>query len=191
MLIERIKRPLEWGDIIIVRLLRRWVAAREVEQKPLPCMVGLAMEFGQSTQLAVALDSLLQLTENCLGRPLQVECCCSQHLGPDERAVLLMIAAAPAPGQPFASPGIPHGLPGALAWAATSLKRAMIDQLASATEQAPKQCPFGKPCPEVEPRDLGVKPSILGRTTTNQAGQVAPAPRRPGPRARTAGSGSG
>lgn len=137
MLMEKIERPLEWSDLIVVRMLRRWVAARESEQKQLPSLVGLAAELRQSPQVAVALDSLLQLTEDWLGRPLRVECCCSQHLGPDERAILLMIAAAPALGQPLAPPGLPHGLPGALSWAATSLKLAIGDQLTSALERGP------------------------------------------------------
>lgn len=142
MLMEQIERPPVWNDIVIVRLLRRWVAAREAEQDRLASLVELASELGQSPRAAAALDSLLQLTETCLGRPLKGECCCSRRLAPDERAVLLMVAAAPAPGQPLASQSIPHGLPGALAWAATAVRRTMSADVRGASGQGPAHCPF-------------------------------------------------
>ncbi len=142
MLMEQIERPPVWSDIVIVRLLRRWVAACEAEQDRLASLVELASELGQSPHAAAALDGLLQLTEECLGRPLKAECCCSRRLAADERAVLLMIASAPAPGQPLASRDIPHGLPGALAWAATALRRAMSDDVRGASGQGPAHCPF-------------------------------------------------
>lgn len=122
---ERIGRRLDWEDLVIVRLLRRWVAAQEAKENPLPSLVELARELKQPAQVAVALHSLFQLTESCLGRRIKAECCCSGDIGPDERAILLMVAAAPAPRSSLVSRDIPHGLPGALSWAATSVRRVL------------------------------------------------------------------
>lgn len=143
MLMERIE-ALGWSGLVIVRLLRRWVAARHAGLDAMPSLVGLATELGRSPQLAIALHSLFQLTESCLGRPLEAECCCSHSLGSDESAVLLMIAAAPAPGTPIASQDIPHGLPGALSWAAASVRCSLGTMQQIESHRTPTRCPFRK-----------------------------------------------
>ena len=142
MLMERIPSRLDWTRSVTVRLLRRWAAARDAEQPPLPSMVRLAGDLGMGPQVAVALASMFQLTEACLGRPLVAECCCSTETGPDEQALLMMLAVAPEPGQPGATSAIPHGLPGALAWAIASVRRLVGDEAALAVAKHPGRCPF-------------------------------------------------
>ena len=122
MLITRTEAQLCWSAFVIVRLLRRWAAARAMEGNSLPSMVELAVEIGEPTEVAVALHSLFQLTEACLARPLEAECCCSRDLSSDERAVLVLLAKAPAQAPPLTSEEVPHGLPGALLWAAAAVR---------------------------------------------------------------------
>jgi hypothetical protein len=143
MHIGRVEIGLDWSDLVTVRLLRRWVAARTEQGAPFPALVALAHELGCPAEAAVALGSLFQLTEGCLGRPLEAECCCSRAIGEDERAVLLMIAAAPAPGLPAATSEIPHGLPGALAWAASSVRRMLGPGAGHPRRPLADSCPFG------------------------------------------------
>jgi hypothetical protein len=140
MLIERIIGERSWSEFIVIRTLRRWTAARDAERNPVASLVELATGLGESPMLAVAFDSLFQLTEACLGRQLLAECCCSPSLSPDERALLLLVAAAPAPGEAPAS--IPHGLPGALSWAATSLKSLLGDRFEIGPAWRGARCPF-------------------------------------------------
>jgi hypothetical protein len=142
MLIERIEPRRVWTEHVIVRLLRRWTAAREAGRNSTASLVELAAELAEPAMVAVALDSLFQLTESCLGRPLRAESCCSRTLGADERAVLLMITTADAPGAPYAAPEIPHGLPGALSWAVTSLRCLLADRLGALAPDGGGRCPF-------------------------------------------------
>ncbi|MGE0666053.1 MAG: hypothetical protein AB7O49_05785 [Sphingomonadales bacterium] len=138
----RIEPELGWGGFVAVRLLRSWAAAREAEKNPLPIMVELGNSMRLSPQVAVALASLFQLTEGCLGRRLRTECCCSRSVSPDERAVLTMIVATPTPELPSAPRHIPHGLPGALAWAAFSVRRLLGHDFCQTLLAAPDRCPF-------------------------------------------------
>ncbi len=142
MHVGRMKSGLDWNALVTVRLLRRWAAARDELANPLPTLVELARQIDCPPEAAIALGSLFQLTESCLGRPLKAECCCSRTLSEDERAVLLMIAAAAGPGEPFALPEIPHGLPGALAWAASSVRRLLGSGVGPAVMLRTGRCPF-------------------------------------------------
>jgi hypothetical protein len=143
MLMSRIKAELEWSDLVTVRLLRRWVAAREAHEHALASLVELTGELGLPPQVAVALGSLFQLTENCLGRPIEAECCCSRSIGSDERAILLMIALGSGETLPLASETIPHGLPAVLAWAVMSVRRVLREeQPFPRTELRLSRCPF-------------------------------------------------
>ena len=137
---RRKRNPLAWSEFVIVRLLRRWAAGRASDENPLPGLVGLARTVGEPAEVAIALHSLFQLTESCLARPLEAECCCSPVLSPDERAVLALIAAAPVARPPVSSPEIPHGLPGALLWAAATVRLALRVTAAP----APRRCPFAQ-----------------------------------------------
>lgn len=126
MFMDRIERQPDWGGLVVVRLLRRWVAIRQLGQASLPALVEFGNSLGIPTQIVIALASMFQLTEASLGRPLAAECCCRRDLGGDERAVLLLLASLPAPPGPSASPTIPHGVPGALAWAVLSVRRLLV-----------------------------------------------------------------
>jgi hypothetical protein len=142
--IGRVESGLDWSDVVTVRLLRRWVAARAELGNPFPSLVALAHQLDCPAEAAVALGSLFQLTEGCLGRPLEAECCCSRSVGEDEKAVLLMIAAAPDLDQPAATREIPHGLPGALVWAASSVRRLLGPNAAEPLATQAGGCPFGR-----------------------------------------------
>jgi len=123
MLMAPIEAASHWRDFIVVRLLRRWCAEAATGNNQLPSLVGLAAELGVQAQTTVALASLFQLTEGCLARRLEAECCCSRILSRDERAVLLLLDVAPSMRVGEGWQFIPHGLPGALLWAAASVRR--------------------------------------------------------------------
>lgn len=142
MSVGRIEPERGWGGLVTVRLLRRWTAACEAEENPLPGLVELGSSMGVSPHVAVAMASLFQLTEDCLGRRLRTECCCNRSISGDEQAVLTIIVAAPTLKLPSASREIPHGLPGALAWAAFSVRRFLGDDFCGALLPAPERCPF-------------------------------------------------
>lgn len=126
----------------IVRLLRRWSAEGQGVGRQLSDFVAFAQTLGVQPVPAVAIASLFQLTEACLGRPLEAECCCSRQLSRDERAILLMLSAAPAAHPHRPSSQIPHGLPGALVWAIESVRKLCGDFAAPAAHR-PATCPFG------------------------------------------------
>lgn len=136
--------PIEPGpprsSYAIIRLLRRWAAESVAGGARLPSLVRLGNRLGLSPEASVAIASMFQLTEACLGRPLQAECCCSSRLSDDERAVLLMLTCARLMPPHLADPSIPHGLPGALLWAIASVRRLTGEALPSIT--APTTCPF-------------------------------------------------
>lgn len=142
MRMERIEPELAWSDFIIVRLLRRWVAVRSLGEKALPSLVQLAADIGEEPQVAVSLHSVFQLTEACLGRGLEAECCCGKTMSADEKAVITLIAAAASRDVRGGAAAIPHGLPGALAWAAVAAGMLLGDNL-PVPAIARGKCPFG------------------------------------------------
>lgn len=144
MLMQPIEPDLDWRAHVAVRLLRRWAALRLSGEAQLPGLVGLATELGICSATAVAFGSVFQLTEACLERPLEAECCCSLDLSSDEHAILHMLRSAPSRGAPLASHSIPHGLPGALAWALASAKRLSIPPEAGDYGAVLRRCPFSK-----------------------------------------------
>ena len=139
---ERIGPGLAWSDFVVLRLLRRWVASRTMAEKALPSLIELAGELGEQPEAAISLHSVFQLTESCLGRPLDGECCCSRSLAPDERAILALVAAAPPTGTAAASSDVPHGLTGALAWAVMSARIALGIADDRPPDIAYSRCPF-------------------------------------------------
>jgi len=125
----------------IVRLMRRWAAEGRLGDRRLAGFVAFAGTIGVQPVPAVAIASLFQLTEACLGRPLVAECCCSRNLSRDERAILLMLGSA-LPAHPHRSgPQIPHGLPGALLWAIESV-RTLFGADDQPTPGSLSHCPF-------------------------------------------------
>lgn len=142
MLMTPIEPSLPRSSYRIVRLLRRWEAGSELGAARLPLLVRLGSRLGLPPEAAIALASMFQLTEACLGRPLKAECCCSPRLSRDERAVLMMLAA-PTPAHPHAANSvIPHGLPGALLWAVASARQLMGERSGPDTRRL-ASCPFG------------------------------------------------
>lgn len=110
------------SERFVVRLLRRWAACRLLDVPPLPELVALSDAAGATGCTAVAVGSLLQLFEACLGRPLEPECCCSPQLSPDEQLLIHLLATAPADSMR------PCGLSGALRWAATAARRQLAEE---------------------------------------------------------------
>jgi hypothetical protein len=133
------------GERTVVRLLRRWAASRASNIEPLPDLVAFAEANGIEPPVAVAADSLFQLTEACLSRDLQAERLCSARLGSDERAVLALLRVSPDTGALMSSPAVPHGLPWVLRWSALVLRRLLggdaWNASASAGSEA-RSCPF-------------------------------------------------
>lgn len=134
------------GSLVFVRLFRLWAAAREAEENPLPHMQEIVALIGPKPELAVACASLFELVEGQLGRRLVPECCCSQELSRDEQALLGVLCHAPDAAQPLTSAAVPHGLPGAIRWAAFAVRRALGASLAGELETrgTPAACPFDR-----------------------------------------------
>ncbi|MEM6585806.1 MAG: hypothetical protein AAF692_08635 [Pseudomonadota bacterium] len=136
-------------EAIFVRLFRLWAMGREEGRNPLPAMYAEAAKHRFSDQSAPACCSLFELTEGHLGRPLIRECCCSQSFSPDEKALLGVVRHAPALRPMRGSRAIPHGLPGAISWAASCVCEAIGFAAPSSvsnltTSPANQQdCPFG------------------------------------------------
>ncbi len=135
------------GTLVFIRLMRKWAAARASGDNPLPHMQALVLPFDPSPELALACASLLDLIEAHLGRTLEPECCCSQALSRDEEAVLAVLRHAPDAGQPIAGASVPHGLPGAIRWAAFAVTRALAATFGPATEFAEAAPRVGAACP--------------------------------------------
>jgi hypothetical protein len=136
------------ATLVFVRLMRKRAAARASGENPLPHMQALVLPFDPSPDLALASASLLDLVEAHLGRALVPECCCSQALSRDEEAVLVLLRHAPEAGLPIVGASVPHGLPGAICWAAFAVTRALdatFGESPTAAEFAPRVravCPF-------------------------------------------------
>jgi hypothetical protein len=144
------------GRLLFVRLLRKWSAARASGENPVPHMQAMVLPFDPSPDLALACASLFDLVQAHLGRILVPECCCSNALSRDEEALLGVLRHAPEAGNPIASAAIPHGLPGAIRWAAFAVRRALAasfgtDDLLDVPERAPfaRACPFATIRPAV------------------------------------------
>lgn len=141
--IEKIQSDLAWHNFVALRMLRRWVAARNAHESPLHSLGTLGHEFNLSFDLAVAFDGLFQLVEDCLGRALRTECCCSREMSTDERAVLILIAIEPMNGCGHQSlPSVPHGIPGPLSWAVGAIRSSLGATGLSPLSAGPSGCPF-------------------------------------------------
>ena len=55
---------------VLVRMMRFWVVHRGVPEPVLPALVAFSDRFGLGGHAAMAVDSMLSLTEACLARPL-------------------------------------------------------------------------------------------------------------------------
>jgi hypothetical protein len=139
----RIYPHLSWNDFVVVRLLRHWVSARVMQENAMSGLVALARDLGEDEQVAIALESVFQLTEQCLGRPLDAECCCSKSVSADEGAILALIASAPRGGLPHSPRHLPHGLPGALCWAVAATRLALRTPARHSLDPT-ISCPFNR-----------------------------------------------
>lgn len=131
------------GGRVIVRLLRRYALCRESGEAPLPALIELGGRLGVAPPAAVALASVFQITEGCLGRALIVAPGCSRRFSRDEQAVLLLMATTGA-GPVHTSRAAPHGLPGVLVWAVASARRLCGDHRA---ERGTDGAGVGRSCP--------------------------------------------
>lgn len=120
---ERIIAPATDGERAVVRLLRHYCTARDGDGAGLSRLVALGQSLRLPPAGSVALASVFQLTEAVLGRRLVVECCCSRCLSQDERAIVRLLRSRMPTIPGTGTPDIPHGLPGALAWAVLSVRR--------------------------------------------------------------------
>jgi hypothetical protein len=132
------------GEALVVRMLRRWCAARSIGENPLPHMQAQVAPLAHSPEFISACDSLFSLTEAVVGRPLVTARCCSALPSGDEAAVLAVLRHACAAGSVHTSWAVPHGLPEALRWAAFAVLRALTDRIDLGDSMAaPARCPFG------------------------------------------------
>ncbi len=109
----------------VIRLFRIWAMAKEKESESLPPMFELASDLNLPDDTAAACDSLFALVENPLGRPLVRESCCARTFSADEKALIGLIEAAPSIEAGRGTQRLPHGLPGAILWAAMAARRAL------------------------------------------------------------------
>lgn len=130
----------DWTEHVLTRLARQYAAAREEGEPVLPSLVRVAERLGVSAAGAVAAGSLFELTEAVLGRPLRTGRACHEGATADERALLLLLAHAARSGPVRTSRAVPHGLPGVLAWAATSTMHAL--GAPACVDEVPTLCPF-------------------------------------------------
>lgn len=141
------KRAFE--DAIFVRLFRLWAMGREDHTSALPAMHEEATKHGYKDQTAAACASLFELVEGHLGRQLVRECCCSPQFSADEKALIGILRSAPSLTSGMGSREVPHGLPGAIGWAASCICDAMgiaIDSNIQALKNSAanrQDCPFG------------------------------------------------
>ncbi len=54
---EAAEADASWKEALVVRLLRRWIAARKCTEAPLRSVLELGESLGVSAEAAVALDS--------------------------------------------------------------------------------------------------------------------------------------
>jgi len=145
---SRIPRPSEaHGAEQVVALFRTWRGAVERGANPLAAMSASLEPLRPSLELAPACDSFFALTQACLGRPLLSAPPGSPQRSADEEALLATLRQIPALMALGPNAAIPHGLPGALQWAAFAVLRALNApaELEFEPEPPPAFCPFGPP----------------------------------------------
>lgn len=131
---------------IFVKMFRRWAAAREAGIDRRLAMTEAYRGPGTAMMAAVAADSLFELVEAHLGRALAGECCCNPSLAPDEAALLGLLHYAASADGVTTGPAMPHGLSGAICWAAKAVRRELGFPRSArspvAAGEAAARCPF-------------------------------------------------
>lgn len=131
------------SERIAVRLFRRWAIDRESGINPIVALHEVADALRFPVETAVACASLFELVEGLLGRSLVRECCCSRAYSADELALIGLLRCAPDLSLGTATLAIPHGLPGAVCWAAMAVRQAL--GLSPRRVSQFGQCPFDPP----------------------------------------------
>jgi hypothetical protein len=131
----------------VVALFRTWHAAVQQGTNPRAAMAATLDHLRPSPELVAACDSFFALTEACLDRPLLPSPAGASTLSSDEQALLETLRQIPALLALGPNAAIPHGLPGALQWAAFAVLRALCIPAdpALSPEPPPPLCPFSKP----------------------------------------------
>lgn len=127
----------------VVEALRCYAQARQHDRPALPAMIALAEDSGLSAPAAVALGSVFEITEGCLGRRLVPGEMGAHILSGDEQAVLRLLACPDAIGSHRGTAAIPHGLPGVLVWAIRSARRLWPGARTAGPATRETRCPFG------------------------------------------------
>jgi hypothetical protein len=128
------------AEAMAIRLFRRWSAARQLGENPVIALHAIATPLRYPVETGAACASLFELVEGLLDRALVRECCCSQAFSVDELALIGLLRCAPDLGSPLTSATIPHGLPGAICWAAMATRRAL--GISQQVQLADPHCPF-------------------------------------------------
>jgi hypothetical protein len=130
----------------LISLFRVWTRARDMHRNPLPEMSAVLAGQDTSPELATACHSLFELTEACIGRRLDSGNMAADDLSSDELALLALVEAAPKAGTLLTEARVPHGLPGALQWAASAVLRAIGGPLDISFTLG--GCPFARTDPQ-------------------------------------------
>lgn len=148
-------RQRAYQDAIFVRLFRLWAMGWEEGASALPAMHAEATKHGYKDQAAAACSSLFELVEGHLGRKLVRECCCSPRFSSDEKALLGILRTAPAITSHHSSREVPHGLPGAISWAASCVCDAMNIPVSGEEFALRNSAANNQSCPFDQQRDEG------------------------------------
>ena len=124
----------------VVEALRCYAKARRELRPVLPDLVAIAGRSGLAAPAMVALGSVFELTEGCLGRSLATGG--PGRLSRDERAVLRLLDCADMADPASGSAAVPHGLPGVLIWAIRSARRLWPGARPAPPRAAGATCPF-------------------------------------------------
>ena len=116
-------RPQAACELPEIMAMRCYAAALDYAEPVLPSMVEMGRRRGINPPAAIALASVFQITEACLGRRLIAGPGRGASLSDDENAVLLMLRVGANLGSHVGSETVPHGLPGVLVWAIRSARR--------------------------------------------------------------------
>ncbi|MDT9599917.1 hypothetical protein [Sphingosinicella rhizophila] len=122
MLMQPIDAETDWTSYVVLSLLRKWAVLPRSGEARLPGLVETAGNLGTSSLAAIAVGSVFELTEACLGRPLGMERCYACSLAEDEKTVVGMLGIGSDRGLPIAR-DMPIGLLNALSVAAVSARR--------------------------------------------------------------------
>ncbi|GGO89703.1 hypothetical protein [Stakelama pacifica] len=129
------------SDDVVVEALRCYCANRRAHLAILPSMLAFAERRQFGAHAMIALTSVFELAEACLGRPLEAETDQDAPLSSDEQAMLMLLASVGDVGAYCGSAALPHGLPGTLAWAVRTANR-LCGRRCIDMALSPSACPF-------------------------------------------------